>query len=441
MPGTTNFPAALDAFPEIDANTQEDGGGVEHDVVHANEMAAIAALQAKVGVDGSADPASLDRRLALVEANKLDSSQVGVSVASLVSGQVPAVQLPSYVDDVLEYNDVASLPATGESGKIYVVLDSLTQYRWSGTAYTQLVASPGSTDAVPEGTVNKYFTDERAQDAAAAMLAGGTHSGIEFSYDDASNTVSATVTAAGGVSSNALARSIFNKIVAWWERDEASGTVMVDAHTNGLHGTYSGITVNQPGLAANLGKSVTFPSGNNYAEVPHDAQLCPQGSFACMVWVKRNGTQGNFPKLMWKPNNSKASGNASYLLTQDNFSNGGKAAFRVTIGATNYDALTSSALADATTYMLVGNKVNAEIAIWRNGVKEGTNTNTGLANGVPHTTDALRFGYHGSSGDPWVGSQDQAAVFNDYLTPAEIAYLYNDGAGRSHAALKAAAGY
>lgn len=80
-------------------------------------------------------------------------------VASLDgNGTVPASQLPSYVDDVLEFDSFATLPATGETGKIYITKDTNSQYRWSGTQYILLTASPGSTDAVPEGAVNKYWT-------------------------------------------------------------------------------------------------------------------------------------------------------------------------------------------------------------------------------------------------------------------------------------------
>jgi len=74
------------------------------------------------------------------------------------SGTVPASQLPSYVDDVLEFASFAALPAAGETGKIYITVDNNNQYRWSGTQYVLLTASPGSTDSVPEGAVNKYWT-------------------------------------------------------------------------------------------------------------------------------------------------------------------------------------------------------------------------------------------------------------------------------------------
>lgn len=58
--------------------------------------------------------------------------------ADLVDGKVPAEQLPSYVDDVLEFANLASFPATGESGKIYVALDTNSTYRWGGSAYVQV---------------------------------------------------------------------------------------------------------------------------------------------------------------------------------------------------------------------------------------------------------------------------------------------------------------
>lgn len=102
----------------------------------------------------------------------LDAAQVGVSVAQLVNGTVPAAQLPSYVDDIIEVATVAALPATGESGKLYIITtgaDIDKQYRWSGAAYRLMVASPGTTDAVTEGATNLYFTESRVR---ATLLAG-----------------------------------------------------------------------------------------------------------------------------------------------------------------------------------------------------------------------------------------------------------------------------
>ena len=57
------------------------------------------------------------------------------------SGKVPSSQLPSYVDDILEYDDIARFPQTGETGKIYVAKDTNLTYRWSGSEYIEISAS------------------------------------------------------------------------------------------------------------------------------------------------------------------------------------------------------------------------------------------------------------------------------------------------------------
>jgi len=53
-------------------------------------------------------------------------------------GKVPSAQLPSYVDDVLEFANLASFPTTGTSGVIYLALDTNIIYRWSGSTYIQI---------------------------------------------------------------------------------------------------------------------------------------------------------------------------------------------------------------------------------------------------------------------------------------------------------------
>jgi trimeric autotransporter adhesin len=58
--------------------------------------------------------------------------------ADLVDGKVPSSQLPSYVDDVVEVANYASLPATGEVGKIYITLDTNFIYRWTGSTYVEI---------------------------------------------------------------------------------------------------------------------------------------------------------------------------------------------------------------------------------------------------------------------------------------------------------------
>ena len=114
----------------------------------------------------------------------LDSKQTSGTYATLVSGTVPSSQLPSYVDDVLEYANLAAFPATGETGKIYTALDTNKVYRWSGSTYIEISPSPGSTDAVAEGSTNLYFTTARASAAAPVQSVAGRTGTVTLTKSD-----------------------------------------------------------------------------------------------------------------------------------------------------------------------------------------------------------------------------------------------------------------
>lgn len=85
---------------------------------------------------------------------KISSDKIDIDLsqkADLVNGKVPATQLPSYVDDVLEFNSFSTLPAQGESGKIYITTDNDKLYRWTGTRYADITQGDvGTLQAVTE---------------------------------------------------------------------------------------------------------------------------------------------------------------------------------------------------------------------------------------------------------------------------------------------------
>lgn len=88
-------------------------------------------------------------------------TEMGVAngVATLdTDGKVPTSQLPSYVDDVVEYDSKSAFPATGEAGKIYVAKDTNLTYRWGGSAYVEI--SP--TLALGETSSTAYRGDRGA---------------------------------------------------------------------------------------------------------------------------------------------------------------------------------------------------------------------------------------------------------------------------------------
>lgn len=58
------------------------------------------------------------------------------------NGKVLTSELPSYVDDVEEFNNLVELQKhTGEASKIYITLDDNKCYRWGGTAYVEISSS------------------------------------------------------------------------------------------------------------------------------------------------------------------------------------------------------------------------------------------------------------------------------------------------------------
>jgi len=159
------------------------------------------------------------------------ASQIGVAngVAGLdATGKVPAAQLPSFVDDVLEFAALASFPATGTTGVIYVDTTTNKVYRWSGTVYIEISAAPGSTDAVPEGSVNKYYTAARAQ-ADVTSVTGNAGTATKLAT---ARTVAMTGDVAWSVSFDGSANVT------------AAGTL---ANSGVTAGTYKSVTVDAKG--------------------------------------------------------------------------------------------------------------------------------------------------------------------------------------------------
>lgn len=152
------------------------------------QAAAAAPVQSVFGRTGTVTLQSTDVTGAL-GFTPLDAAQKSAAngIAPLGSdSKVPAAYLPSYVDDVLEYANLAGFPAIGETAKIYVALDTNKTYRWSGSAYVEISPSPGTTDSLTEGATNLYFTTARAR---AALSATGA-----VSYNSATGVISAELT-------------------------------------------------------------------------------------------------------------------------------------------------------------------------------------------------------------------------------------------------------
>lgn len=250
-PGTSNTQAASTAFVQaaVTAGSVSDGdkgditvsgGGaawtIDPGVVTNSKLAIMGANTFKGRLTSAGDPqdltvAQVKSALALnnvdntSDANKpistatqtalnakVNTSAIGAAngVAPLgADSKIPSAFLPSYVDDVLEFANLAAFPTTGESGVMYVALDTGFLYRWGGSAYVRIAGSPGTTDDVPEGSVNLYFTDARARAAVitqaitSGLTTAAPSSGAVFTALAGKQNLNSTLTALGNLTTAA----------------------------------------------------------------------------------------------------------------------------------------------------------------------------------------------------------------------------------------------
>lgn len=168
---------------------------------------------------------------------KLDSSLKGAAngLAELdAQGKVPSSQLPSYVDDVIEYNGQSAFPVTGETGKVYVDTSTNKTYRWSGSAYV-IIASDL---ALGETSSTAY----RGDYGASAYAHGVTNKGSAFAsglYKITTNSEGHVTAATAVEKSDITALDIPAQDTTYESKTAASGGTDVSLVTTGEKYTWN----------------------------------------------------------------------------------------------------------------------------------------------------------------------------------------------------------
>lgn len=134
---STSFPEALDSFTNPSSTNTLANSNPSHSQQHANLNDAVAALEAKVGVNGSDDPESLDARVAALE-------EVVVHVH--VSGETPS----GAVNGTNAVFTLADAPSPAAS--LMLFLNGILQ-RAGGHDFTLSGSTVTFAEAPPSGSV------------------------------------------------------------------------------------------------------------------------------------------------------------------------------------------------------------------------------------------------------------------------------------------------
>jgi hypothetical protein len=136
------------------------------------------------------------------------------------------ITIPNVNGTVITTGDTASVTNAMLAGSI----ENAKLTNSSVTINTNSLSLGGSltldTDDVLEGTTNKYFADDLAQDAVAQALANGTHTNITVTYNDNANSIS--LAAAPGYTDEQAQDAIGNSVGNGLDYDDNTGAISVD---------------------------------------------------------------------------------------------------------------------------------------------------------------------------------------------------------------------
>ena len=144
------------------------------------------------------------------------------------SGQIPTQYLPDGIDDVLEFADLASFPTTGESGKIYLAIDTNFTYRWSGSTYVQVGGGQAPVDSVfgrtgivtaQSGDYSAFYAPFTHTHTTSDIINLSSYTGFDSRYlrGDTSDNINGSFTAIGNISlsGNAIADETVVRDLNW----------------------------------------------------------------------------------------------------------------------------------------------------------------------------------------------------------------------------------
>jgi hypothetical protein len=210
--------------------------------------------------------------------NQTDLKNILDLKADLVDGKVPASQLPSYVDDIIEVANYAALPTTGETGKIYLTLDNNKIYRWSGSIYIEIAAENAVWGQIV-GTLSNQTDLQNALNAKEDDIAAGTTAQY-WRGDKSWQTLNKAAVGLGNVDNT----TDLNKPIS-------------TATQTALNGKFNNPTGDTTQYIAGDGSLITFPVAGQAGTLVREVRNVSGATITKGTVVYINGASGNKPTI------------------------------------------------------------------------------------------------------------------------------------------------
>lgn len=217
--------------------------------------------------------------------------------ASKITGTIPQSVLPSYVDDVLEYENLTAFPKTGESGKIYVADDTNKIYRWSGTAYVEISASLAlgttSSTAFRGDYGNAAYAHAQAKGSAFSSGLYKITTNSQGHVTAATAVTKSDITALGIPGSDTNTNTTYSLSKSGstitLNGSDGSTTSVTDADTDTTYSTFKGATTSAAG-GTGLVPAPATGAANRYLRSDGTWQVPPDNNTNTTYSLSKNGS-------------------------------------------------------------------------------------------------------------------------------------------------------